>query len=179
MPRRPWRPPRQWNLTNVAEPLASSRPRKLSPSEPIQARTRSKPEPLSPRIPVRPHHLSAIAARLGPPDDADRGNRAQVLDQHLVHGELGQPHPLAQPVRQVASSAGLRVASVPEEIDRSIGGELPPDDPQRLLRLMPEGRDVEGEDLVESLVPEVRLLERGRLQHCPASRDVLAIPTPG
>src|SRR5215217_3342586 len=42
---------------------------------------------------------------------------------------------------------------------------------------MPEGRDVEGEDLVESLVPEVRLLERGRLQHGPASRDVLAIPT--
>ena len=27
---------------------------------------------------------------------------------------------------------------------------MPPDDPQRLLRLMPEGRDVEGEDLVES-----------------------------
>jgi len=54
---------------------------------------------------------------------------------------------------------------------------MPPDDPQRLLRLKPEGRDVEGEDLVESLVPEVRLLERGRLQHGPASRDVLAVPT--
>src|ERR671939_800069 len=54
---------------------------------------------------------------------------------------------------------------------------MPPDDPQRLLRLMPEGRDVEGEDLVESLVPEVRLLERGRLQHGPSCRDVLAIPT--
>src|SRR5688500_15569809 len=56
---------------------------------------------------------------------------------------------------------------------------MPPDDPQRLLWLMPEGRDVEGEDLVESLVPEVRLLERGRLQNGPASRDVLAIPTRG
>src|SRR5688572_5424629 len=56
---------------------------------------------------------------------------------------------------------------------------MPPDDPQRLLRLKPEGRDVEGEDLVESVVPEVRLLERGRLQHGPASRDVLAIPTRG
>src|SRR3954463_14657226 len=114
-----------------------------------------------------------------PPDHANRGNRAQVLDEHLVHGELGQPDPLAQPVRQVASSAGLRVASVPEEIERSIGGEMPPDDPQRLLRLKPEGHDVEGEDLVESLVPEVRLLERDRLQHGPASCDVLAIPTRG
>src|SRR3954463_1436749 len=56
---------------------------------------------------------------------------------------------------------------------------MPPDDPQRLPRLMPEGRDVEGEDLVESLVPEVRLLERGRLQHRPAFRDVLAIPPSG
>src|SRR3954451_19535938 len=56
---------------------------------------------------------------------------------------------------------------------------MEPDDPQRLLRLKPEGRDVEGEDLVESLVPEVRILERGRLQHRPASRDVLAIPTRG
>ena len=102
-------------------------------------------------------------ARLGPSDHANRGNRAQVFDQHLVHGELGQPHPLAQLVRQVASSAGLRVASVPEEIDRSIGGEMLPDDPQRLLRLKPEGRDVESEDLVESLVPEVRLLERAAL----------------
>jgi hypothetical protein len=33
--------------------------------------------------------------------------------------------------------------------------------------------------LSKSLVPEVRLLERGRLQHGPASRDVLAIPTRG
>src|ERR687897_2840827 len=128
-------------------------------------------------MPVRPHHPSAIAARLGPPDYANRGNRAEALDQHLAHGELGQPDPLAQPVRQVASSAGLRVASVPEKIDRSIGGEMPPDDPQRLLWLMPEGRDVEGEDLVESLVPEVRLLERDRLQYGPACGDVLAIPT--
>src|SRR5262249_26524448 len=69
------------------------------------------------------------------------------------------------------------MASVPEEIDRSIAGEMPPDDPQRVLWLKPEGRDVEGEDLVESLVPEVRLLEPGRLQHRPASCDVLAIPT--
>jgi hypothetical protein len=45
-------------------------------------------------------HPSAIAARLGPPDHANRGNRAQVLDQHLDHGELGQPDPLAQLVRQ-------------------------------------------------------------------------------
>ena len=82
----------------------------------------------------------AALSALGPSDHANRGNRAQVLDQHLDHGELGQPDPLAQLVRQVASSAGLRVASVPEEIDRSIGGEMPPDDPQR-LRLMPEGTD--------------------------------------
>src|SRR3954451_4945065 len=56
---------------------------------------------------------------------------------------------------------------------------MPPDDPQCLLRLKPEGRDVEGEDLGESLVPEVSLLERGSLQHRPAARDGLAISTRG
>src|SRR3954447_7406037 len=100
-------------------------------------------EPASPVDPAAP--------RLA--DHANRGNRSQVLDQDLVHGELGQPDPLAQPVRQVASSAGLRVAGVPEEIESSIGREMPPDDSQCVLRLKPEGRDVEGEDLVESLVP--------------------------
>src|SRR3954469_15093214 len=75
--------------------------------------------------PGSPHLRSPMAGRLGPPDHANRGNRAQVLDQHFVYGELGQPDPLAQPVRQVASSAGLRVPSVPEEIDRSIPGEMP------------------------------------------------------
>src|SRR4051794_26040017 len=96
-----------------------------------------------------PHQPSAIAARLlWLRDHANRGNRAQVLDEDLVYGELGQPDLLAQPVRQVASSAGLRVARVPEDIDRSIGGEMPPDGPQRVLWLKPERRDVEGEDLV-------------------------------
>src|SRR3954447_14419807 len=100
---------------------------------------------------------------LGPPDHANRGNGAELLEQDSVHRELGEPDPLDQLVRQVASAAGLRVASVPEEIQGSIGGKLPPDDPQRLLRLKPERRDIEREDLVESLVPEVRILERGRL----------------
>ena len=126
-----------------------------------------------------PRARTLIAARLGPPDHANRGNRAQVLDQHLVHGELGQADPLAQLVRQVASSAGLRVASVPEEIDRSFGGEMRPDDLQRLLGLQPERCDVEGEDLVELLVPEVDMLDPGRLQRRPAFRDMLAIPARG
>jgi hypothetical protein len=40
------------------------------------------------------------------------------------------------------------MASVPEAIDRSIGDEMAPDDLQRLLRLTPEGRDVEGAQVV-------------------------------
>src|SRR4051812_32883355 len=84
------------------------------------------------------------ATRPTAPDHANRRNRAQVLDQNLVHGEVGQPDPLGQPVRQIASPGGLRVARVPEEIERSIGGEMAADDPQGLLRLKPERRDVEG-----------------------------------
>jgi hypothetical protein len=99
----------------------------------------------------------------------------------LVHAELGEPDSLDQPVRQVASPAGLRVASVPEEIHRSIGGKLPPDDRQRRLRLKPERRDVEREDLLESLVLEVRLLERDRPVAPPAlarrGRDSYAPPS--
>jgi hypothetical protein len=90
------------------------------------------------RLVVTPDELREIQEALEQllePFLKHRGNRAQVFDQHLVHGELGHPDPLAQLVRQVASSAGLRVASVREEIDGSIGGEMPPDDPQCLLRL--------------------------------------------
>ena len=83
----------------------------------------------------------------------------EILEQHSAHGELGEPDPLDKLVRQVARPAGLRVASVPEEIHRSVGRKRPPDDPQSLLRLKPERRDVEREDLVETLVPEVCLRE--------------------
>src|SRR5215216_6156557 len=74
----------------------------------------------------------------GPPDHANRGDRAELLEQHLVHREFGEPDPLDQPDRQVAHLAGLCVASVPEDIYRAIGRKLPPDDSQRILRLKPE-----------------------------------------
>src|SRR3954467_178763 len=64
--------------------------------------------------PESPHQPASIASRLlGLRDHANRGNRRHVLDQYLVHGELGEAELLAQPVRQVAISAGLRVARAP------------------------------------------------------------------
>src|SRR4051812_49473383 len=47
------------------------------------------------------------------------------------------------------------------------------------LRLLPEGSDVEGEDLVEALIAEVRVLQRDGLEHSPARVDMLAIPPRG
>src|SRR5919108_5542876 len=87
----------QWNLTTSPSRSASSRPRKLSPAEPTQCSYALAARASISSYPCRPHHPSAIAARLGPPDHAHRGKRAQVLDQHLVHGELRQPDSLAQP----------------------------------------------------------------------------------
>src|SRR5918995_3438566 len=85
----------QWNLA-TSPSRSAARPRKLSPSEPTQcsyalvARASISTYPCASASPVG--HSSATRA----PDHANRGNRAQVLDQHLVHGELGQPEPLAQ-----------------------------------------------------------------------------------
>jgi phosphatidylglycerophosphatase C len=52
-------------------------------------------------------------------------------------------------------------------------------DIQRLLRLEPERRDVEGEDPVEALIAKIRVLERHRLEHGPAGLDVQTVPAPG
>ena len=50
---------------------------------------------------------------------------------------------------------------------------------QARLRLLPEGSDVEGEDLVIAPVAEVRVLQRDGLEHSPARVDVLAVPPRG
>ena len=47
------------------------------------------------------------------------------------------------------------------------------------LRLLPEGSDVEGEDLVEAAIAEVGVLQRDGLEHSPARVDVLAVPPRG
>src|SRR3954452_15822386 len=87
-------------------------------------------EQLSPLAPPRePRHPK-------PTPNAHTGRRHST--RPLTTRPPYQPDALAQLLRQVASSAGLRVASVPEDVDRSIGGEMPPDDPQCLLRLKPE-----------------------------------------
>ena len=46
-------------------------------------------------------------------------------------------------------------------------------------RLLPEGSDVEGEDLVEAAIAEVGVLQRDGLEHSPARVDVLAVPPRG
>src|SRR6187200_1879053 len=53
------------------------------------------------------------------------------------------------------------------------------DGTERRLRLLPEGSDVEGEDLVEAPIAEVRVLQRDGLEHSPARVDVLAVPPRG
>src|SRR3954471_22985088 len=115
----------------------------------------------------------------GPPDRADRGDRAQVLDQHLVDGESALAETVGQLVPEVPGSLRRGVARVPEEVDGSIPGEVLADGTERRLRLLPEGSDVEGEDLVEAPIAELRVLQRDGLEHSPARVDVLAVPPCG
>jgi hypothetical protein len=56
------------------------------------------------------------------------------------------------------------VARVPEEVDGPVPGEVLADGTERRLRLLPEGSDVEGEDLVEAPIAEVRVLQRDGLR---------------
>ena len=67
------------------------------------------------------------------------------------------------------------MARIPEEVDGPVGGEVLADGTERLPRLLPEGSDVEGEDLVEAPIAEVGVLQRDGLQRSPARVDVLAV----
>ncbi len=64
------------------------------------------------------------------------------------------------------------MARVPEEIEDTVPGEVLADGTERRLRLQPEGSDVEDEDLGEAPVAEVRVLQRGGLEHSAARVDV-------
>ena len=62
------------------------------------------------------------------------------------------------------------MARVPEEVDGPVPGEVLADGTERRLGLLPEGRDVEGEDLVEAPIAEVGVLQRdGSSTALPAS----------
>src|SRR3954466_2091904 len=71
------------------------------------------------------------------------------------------------------------MARVPEEVDGPVPGEVLADGTERRLRLLPEGSDVEGEDLVEAPIAEVDVLQPDGLEHRPARVDVLAVPPRG
>src|SRR3954463_3400196 len=71
------------------------------------------------------------------------------------------------------------MARVPEDVDGPIPGEVLADGTKPRLRLLPKGSDVEGEDLVEASVAEVRVLQSDGLEHSPARIDVLAVPPRG
>jgi hypothetical protein len=71
------------------------------------------------------------------------------------------------------------MARVPEDVDGPIPVEVPADCTERRLRLPPEGSDVEGEDIVEAAIAEVRVLQRDGLERSPARVDVLAVPPRG
>src|SRR3954451_2623459 len=119
------------------------------------------------------------SSALGPPDRAHRGDRAQVLDQHPVDGESALAEPVGELVAKVPGSLRREVARVPEEVDGPIAGEVLTDGPQRLPPLLPEGSDVEGENLVEAPIAELRVLQRDGLEHSPARVDVLAVSPRG
>src|ERR687898_866071 len=121
----------------------------------------------------------ACSSTLGPPDRADRGDRAQVLDQHPVHGESALAEPVGQLVPEVPGSLRRGVARVPEEVDGPISNEVLADGTERRLRPLPEGSDIEGKDLVEAPIAEVRVLQPDGLEHSPARVDVLAVPPRG
>jgi hypothetical protein len=61
------------------------------------------------------------------------------------------------------------MARVPEDVDGPIPVEVPADCTERRLRLPPEGSDVEGEDIVEAAIAEVRVLQRDGLERSPPS----------
>ena len=64
--------------------------------------------------------------------------------------------------------APAEAASVPEDVDGPIPGEVLADCTERRRRLLPEGSDVESEDFVEAPIAEVRVLQRDGLEHGPA-----------
>ena len=64
------------------------------------------------------------SSALGPPHRADRGDRAQVLDQHPVDGESALAQPVGQLGPEVPGSLRRGVARVPEEVDGPIPGEV-------------------------------------------------------
>src|SRR3954454_10408618 len=68
---------------------------------------------------------------LGPPDHADRGDRAQVLDQHAVDGESALAQPVGQLVSEDPGSLRCGVARVPEDVDGPIPGEVLADGTER------------------------------------------------
>ena len=61
------------------------------------------------------------------------------------------------------------MARVPEDVDDPIRGEVLADGTERRLRLLPEGSDVEGEDLVEAPIAEGRVLQRDGLERGPSA----------
>src|SRR5689334_18950932 len=76
---------------------------------------------------------------------------------------------------EVPGSLRRGVTRVPEDVDGRVPGEMLADGTGRLLRLLPERSGVEGEDLVEAPIAEVRVLQRDGLEHGPARVDVVAI----
>src|SRR5262249_29832512 len=85
-----------------------------------------------------------------PPERADGGDRAQILDQHPVDRESTLAEPVGQLVPKGSRSLRREVSCVPEDVDGPILCEVLADCTERCLRLLPEGGDVEGEDLVEA-----------------------------
>src|SRR5262245_20590848 len=71
------------------------------------------------------------------------------------------------------------MARVPEDVDSPTRAKGLADGAERHLRPLPEGSDVEGKDLVEAPIAEVRVLQRDGLEYSPARFDVLAVPPRG
>src|SRR3954451_14888150 len=177
--------PRPRRLPPPRNPLPGrSRPRRerarRAQTPPIRhARPRLRASPQVRTLAGAGWAATACSSALGPPDRAARGDRAQVLDQNPVDDEPALAEAVGQLIPEVPGSPRRGVARVPEEVDGSIPGEVLAYGAERRLRPVPEGSDVEGEDLVEAALAEVRVLQRDGLEHSPARVDVLAVPARG
>ena len=99
------------------------------------------------------------------------GDRAQVLTSTMSTENPPSPTRSASSFPRSRGSLRRGVARVPEEVDGPIAGEVLADGTERRPRLLPEGSDVEGKDLVEAPIAEVGVLRRWpRAQPCPRRR---------
>jgi hypothetical protein len=107
-------------------------------------------------------------------DDADRSRRFELMHDDIGNGEALGPEDLGERGGELVGRLSPRGRLV-EQVELARRLEELSDRSERVRRLLPEGADIEGEDLVEALVAEVGPLERCCMEDRLARVDVVAI----